>query len=1320
MKRTRKTLMLLVAALLVLGLATIMNTAEANTIIAPTNNATFVYDTTNRTPYVHTGDYEISGPNMTEKNVSNPTYTVTATLNRPADVWSGVGGDSRPLDLTWTITPMKITAPTIPVVPSTFVYESGVTRKPLDPPASSGYKVEGEVSAELVGNYTANVILLDKANTEWSGGGIADITYSWDITKKPITAPTIPVVPSTFVYESAVTRKPLDPPASSGYKVEGEVSAELVGDYDASAVLLDKINTVWLTGGTADIPYSWDITPKKITEPTPNLSQEYKNKTLYVVAPATIVGFTMTGTPSATNFGTYTAKAVLADKANTVWVGSENITDIPYTWNITKAPMPAISVEDQEYDSAAQTPDVIFDTEWPVVLGSDYDVTYTDNVNVDDSPVTVTVTPIAGGNYKNTLNTTFNILKAPLPAIIVIADQMYTGNPLTPAVTFDTTMPVIAADYTLVYGPNVNVGSSPVLVTATSSAGGNYKNIQAKTFSIVKAPLPTINVIADQMYTGNPLTPAVTFNTTKPVIAADYALVYGPNVNVGSSPVLVTATSSVGGNYKDVQTKTFNIVKASLPAIAALPPVVFTGLPFTPNVVMVNSTTSNPLIKDTDYTLVHANNVNKGTATVTVTGIGNYTGTKAVTFEITTASLPTPDTIANQTYTGQALVPAVTLINTNTDPDTILGPGDYNFTYKNNINFKEAAGPATVVVTGLGNYVGSTVEKTFNIVPRTLPAIAVIPNQIYTGLPLVPDVIMKNEATNAALVKGNDFTVAYANNIDGGMINSPNTPPVVTVTGINNYKGAKSVTFTILDNLAPVFNVDGARNTSGRLEIDVKDNWGLQGVRVTRGNNQLVLEQWLDILNPAYRYDVTFMLPGSYQLYAVDLYGNLKELYDKPRYIGDSDNDGLADGYEVSIGTDPQNPDTDGDGLSDGEEVLRDRTKPLSRDTDGDGLSDKEDLDAGLSPRSSDSDADGIADKMDVMLRGLYPAREFKSTAAMEILLNTNRGGMKPALDSARRAKALTDLVSYNILRDLFNNFQPQLGKARVRFTRADGLGDPLTLYIGGQEAMLFKLNPQDNRFFSMYRGTLLEHLRDEKGKLNIVNALNLALLTDEDGKPAFVYSEESLKNFDTPVVMSDKAGTLFLVGSWNQAQGKGTQDLLLIDAASYKAYRLPGSTGATRFDVAPSGGMVAYILGGKPVIIDLVSANWYKPESKARLLGFTDKGDLIIDLKGGKATVVGNDGKESQIDYEGILNVQQPTNNYRSLMFIKAGIDTPFSFTASANLDIQMERVRQRAQVAMNGVEPSVPAYNSVRLFDAKTSRNLKVKESILKDFAR
>jgi|GEM_PF-2667717 len=54
----------------------------------------------------------------------------------------------------------------------------------------------------------------------------------------------------------------------------------------------------------------------------------------------------------------------------------------------------------------------------------------------------------------------------------------------------------------------------------------------------------------------------------------------------------------------------------------------------------------------------------------------------------------------------------------------------------------------------------------------------------------------------------------------------------------------------------------------------------------------------------------------------------------------DSDNDGLSDDDEVSLGSDPNNPDTDGDGLKDGDEVKRYKTDPLNPDTDFGGIDD--------------------------------------------------------------------------------------------------------------------------------------------------------------------------------------------------------------------------------------------------------------------------------------------------------------------------------------------------------------------------------------------
>ena len=43
--------------------------------------------------------------------------------------------------------------------------------------------------------------------------------------------------------------------------------------------------------------------------------------------------------------------------------------------------------------------------------------------------------------------------------------------------------------------------------------------------------------------------------------------------------------------------------------------------------------------KNADYTVSYSNNINAGTATVTITGIGSYEGTTGTTFQITSRSI---------------------------------------------------------------------------------------------------------------------------------------------------------------------------------------------------------------------------------------------------------------------------------------------------------------------------------------------------------------------------------------------------------------------------------------------------------------------------------------------------------------------------------------------------------------------------------------------------------------------------------------------------------------------------------------------------------
>ncbi len=77
----------------------------------------------------------------------------------------------------------------------------------------------------------------------------------------------------------------------------------------------------------------------------------------------------------------------------------------------------------------------------------------------------------------------------------------------------------------------------------------------------------------------------------------------------------------------------------------------------------------------------------------------------------------------------------------------------------------------------------------------------------------------------------------------------------------------------------------------------------------------------------------------------------------------DDDADGLANGRERDLGTDPEDPDTDKDGLKDGEEIRTMRTNPLKADTDEDGISDGDEFwKVGTDPLKTDSDDDGLSD----------------------------------------------------------------------------------------------------------------------------------------------------------------------------------------------------------------------------------------------------------------------------------------------------------------------------------------------------------------------
>jgi gliding motility-associated-like protein len=120
------------------------------------------------------------------------------------------------------------------------------------------------------------------------------------------------------------------------------------------------------------------------------------------------------------------------------------------------------------------------------------------------------------------------------------------------------------------------------------------------------------------------------------------------------------------------------------------------------------------LVEGVDYQVVYEDNVDAGTATVKITGIGNYSGSLTDSFEIVSKSLEgaTISDVADLTYTGEALTPVVTVA----DGEVTLEEGkDYTVSYIDNVN----AGTATVTITGIGNYAG-TLSSNFVIVKKSV------------------------------------------------------------------------------------------------------------------------------------------------------------------------------------------------------------------------------------------------------------------------------------------------------------------------------------------------------------------------------------------------------------------------------------------------------------------------------------------------------------------------------------------------------------------------------------------------------------------------
>lgn len=170
-----------------------------------------------------------------------------------------------------------------------------------------------------------------------------------------------------------------------------------------------------------------------------------------------------------------------------------------------------------------------------------------------------------------------------------------------------------------------------------------------------------------------------------------------------------TATASAPKMQSDSQPRSATSI-ATAKARLSTTAVTYNGKARKPTVtsLVVNGRT---LVKDTDFTVAYSNNTNAGTASVVITGKGSYAGTTTATFEIRRKSIAglAANKISSLTYTGKARTPVPVVY----DGSKKLKKGtDFTVAYRSN----KAAGTATAIVTGQGNYKG-TLKVAFTIAP---------------------------------------------------------------------------------------------------------------------------------------------------------------------------------------------------------------------------------------------------------------------------------------------------------------------------------------------------------------------------------------------------------------------------------------------------------------------------------------------------------------------------------------------------------------------------------------------------------------------------
>ena len=391
-----------------------------------------------------------------------------------------------------------------------------------------------------------------------------------------------------------------------------------------------------------------------------------------------------------------------------------------------------------------------------------------------------------------------------------LKDYTYTGKAINPEpdIYANGKQLIKNVDYTLKWKNNINVAKDPKkLPTVIITGKGSYTNTLTLNYNILRKDISANDIVVDDIVldTNGKLVkakPIVKMGTTKLVNGKDYKLTYVSENSVGAFKdpgqyeILVEGIGNFMGSRTVIQTIIEDDQKlVSSLSISKIKDQKFDYANITPSVVVRDGLKT--LTEDSDYKLLYADNYEIGKASVTVSGIGQYVGTKTVYFNIVGIPLKSYMKLKINSrmpvyYTGEPVIPVYEITNTVKDRWA-----NYEMHFENNVN---AGKKAKMILTSGKGFTG-TIVKTFEIKPRDIndakPIIEVDDSVNYQKGGAIPSVSIKLK-NGTKLVEGKDYTLSFKNNTKVTTSNTKNkNMPYVIIKGKGNYTKSIKVFYSI-------------------------------------------------------------------------------------------------------------------------------------------------------------------------------------------------------------------------------------------------------------------------------------------------------------------------------------------------------------------------------------------------------------------------------------------------------------------------------------------------------------------------------------------